>query len=360
MCFKNQFQKIMNVLTLFFVIFCIISVFMRPEIAFEGIMLGLNDCYNRIIPSLFPFMVLSGILMASPLAKYLGVIFFPYAKALKIKNRRVPLAILLSLIGGFAVCANVISNLFADKEITKRDAELLLCCCVGAGPAFTISAIGYSMLNSKKTGIIIYTCLLLSNLITGIILSVIMPKNSMLSDKALHQIQSKTNAVKIIENSTASILVLCGFITIFRFFTAIITPPNANNAIKFIVAGLFEITSGCSAAMNCGAMKAYCACGALSVMGMSVFMQVKYICKEEISIMPLLLSRLLHLPLALCFLKLAFVFFPYATDVYVGEKLFMGYYRMPADAMLIIFLLCIAIFFDFAVPNHLRKRFKSL
>ncbi|MEG2923865.1 MAG: hypothetical protein RR848_05275, partial [Oscillospiraceae bacterium] len=149
MCFKNQFHKIMNVSTLFFAIFCIISVFMRPEIAFEGIILGLNDCYNRIIPSLFPFMVLSGILMASPLSKYLGVIFFPYTKALKIESKRAPLAILLSLIGGFAVCANVVSNLFTDKEITKRDAELLLCCCVGAGPAFTISAIGYSMLNSK-------------------------------------------------------------------------------------------------------------------------------------------------------------------------------------------------------------------
>ncbi|MEI3013655.1 MAG: hypothetical protein V8T36_02200 [Ruthenibacterium lactatiformans] len=91
---------------------------------------------------------------------------------------------------------------------------------------------------------------------------------------------------------------LCGYVTLFSFFAAIAVPTGADASVRFWATLPLEVTSACRAACEtASAWRTQLCCAALSVMGASVFLQVRALLAPRIPLLPLLLSRLLHLPL---------------------------------------------------------------
>ena len=62
---------------------------------------------------------------------------------------------------------------------------------------------------------------------------------------------------------------------------------------------LLEVCSGCDLASRTGRWGSLLCCAALSVQGLSVLLQVRTICPPEMTLRPLYLARMLHLPLSL-------------------------------------------------------------
>ncbi len=358
---KTVFHKIAQFLFAFLLVFCMAAILLRPETAFSGVLCALDDCYTRLIPSLFPFMVLSGLLLASPISQYAGLLLYPYTRLLGIKSRRAPLAMLLGILGGFAVCAQTVGDLQQNGEISSRDAALILCCTAGASPAFVISTIGYGMLNSNTTGLILYVVLLLSSLFCGLLFAAFMPapRAAIAETACANTVFHKKSIIEIIASSTSSMLLLCGIVTIFRFLTAVLLPQQAPQTLQYLVCAFLEVNAGCKAAQS-GLHPIYAVCAALSFMSASVFLQIQHLCGKGCSIFPLLLSRLVHMPLSLVLLQIALRVFPYSCEVSALSPLYRAYYRLPPDTMLVIFLFCVAVFY--AMPklqifkNHIYER----
>ena len=83
-------------------------------------------------------------------------------------------------------------------------------------------------------------------------------------------------------------------------------------------------------------------CAALSVQGMSVLLQVRTICPREISLKPLLVGRLLHLPLSLGLFYLGLPEQAVETFSTMSGQV-VPLHRVPPDCAVLVFLVICAL-----------------
>lgn len=324
--------------------------FLRPHAAVEGALDGLALCAGQVIPALFPMMVLSQLLLASGL---LALIAWPlrlYTGSLGIPGRAAGSAVALGWLGGFACGAQQIASLFRQNIITRRDAELLLCCTIGSGPAFVINAVGTLMLGSTSCGFALLAALLAANLITGWIMSRLLGRNdSAHGEPPAPQTPSFADAVR---TSAQAMLSLCGFVVFFSFAVRVFFPAGAGWPAQWFASAALEVTNACQTAAQSGSgLRAFLCCASLSALGASVLFQIRSLLPSEIRLTPLVLSRLIHLPVSLALFALLLRLFPSALPASAPARLWM-----PVDAATAVFLMLCVVLFSFPRLRRSQNR----
>lgn len=319
-----------------------------PEQSAQGVLSGLSLCAKRVVPALFPFFVVSNLLLASPAAQWLGLLARPYTHfALGIRDKEAPAALVLSWLGGFAVAASVVSRLYEQGRISRRDAAVLLCCGAGSSPAFVINTVGLLMLGNLQMGICIFAALMVANLICGVIAAWICrkhPSEALQPDPPA----ADSKAMGLVESVRASVqamLAVCGFVVFFSGICACIEPLMPESPfIDFGIRSVLEVTGGCLAGAQLVGAPFTC-CFALSILSLSVLLQIRALLSKEISLLPLILIRPLHLVLSLVTLRLILRFIPSASCVvstFSGPVISQS--RLAPDAALVLFCLAVAVF----------------
>ena len=343
MCFiqrKRQVQALLSFLCVFLVLCC---VFLRPAVAAQGVLQGLTLCYQTVIPALFPILILVRLLLSGSASQILGLLLYPFVRLLGIKSKKASAAVLLGLVGGFCGGAKAIDTLYEQNEISAAQAQLLLCCTINAGLGFVVSGIGGRMLGSVAAGWLLFAALSVSSLVCGFAAKLFLP-SSPTSSPALSSCVAtpKTGFVAAVQGAVDATMMLCGFVVFFSFLIAILTPQNASSYVVFGISLPLEVTLACkTAAQSLSSMKLYACCAAISCMGMSVFAQVRALVSDQISVLPLLLSRLLHLPLSCALLYMLLRLFPIAIS---ASATYTPLLRMPYGALTAVFLLCATFF----------------
>lgn len=100
---------------------------------------GLTTWYKYMIPSLFPFMVLSGILLRSGLSYQISAIFNPLLGKLFRLSPDCIYVIIMGFLCGFPMGASIIADSLSLGRISRREADLLLTFCNNIGPIYFIS-----------------------------------------------------------------------------------------------------------------------------------------------------------------------------------------------------------------------------
>ena len=93
-----------------------------PEAATRGFAGGTALCLQSVLPALFPFFVVCELLTAAPPP---AVLLRPMQRVLGLESAETARALLLSWVGGYAVCARLAGQLYGAGRITRRDAALL-------------------------------------------------------------------------------------------------------------------------------------------------------------------------------------------------------------------------------------------
>lgn len=137
---------------------------------------GLILCGRAVIPALFPFFVINGVLMRLGFADDIGKLLGKPMKRLFGLNGSCAIAIITGALCGYPSGAKTVMELYKGGKCTKEEAEILLAYTNNASPAFLIAGVGASMLKSSKTGAILYIIQLSAALAVGMILK---PKNNM-------------------------------------------------------------------------------------------------------------------------------------------------------------------------------------
>ena len=139
-----------------------------PMYSMEGVKKGIKICMESLIPSLYPFMILTNYYTASPFSDFKITLLEKLCSFLFKLPGRAAAAIAFSFIGGLPIGASMSADLYRKGIISKEQCSRMLCFCVNPGPAFVISTVGLTMLGSAKTGVLIYASLIISSLITGV------------------------------------------------------------------------------------------------------------------------------------------------------------------------------------------------
>ena len=285
-------------------LFAAASVFLRPGAAAGGVLRGLSVCYETVIPALFPFLVLSRLLLESRAASALGLLLRPYTRLLGLHSPKAPAAMLCGVLGGFAGGAKAVDVLYRTGELTAAEAALLLVCTIGSGPGFVVSSVGALMLGSAGAGWLLLGAQLGASLVCGLAAALFvrlrkrgsmagrfraavacaaqtgkgMPAGrcSVPQKTQPDAVPSQTGFVPAVRDSVNAIVMLCGYVTLFSFFAAIAVPTGADASVRFWATLPLEVTSACRAACEtASAWRTQLCCAALSVMGASVFLQVR-------------------------------------------------------------------------------------
>ena len=128
----------MFLLTIFFLLLCI-CILTHSQISLTYAVLGLELWFQKMIPTLLPFMILSGIMIRMKLTEKVAMIAYPIVGPLYKVNKNVCYAMLMGFLCGFPMGARVVDDLYLRQMITKREAEFLLAFCNNIGPVYFCS-----------------------------------------------------------------------------------------------------------------------------------------------------------------------------------------------------------------------------
>ena len=260
--------KLKNTLT-FLMSFCFLMLLLLfPSAAAEGITGGLGYAFEILVPSLFPYMVLSSFIMRTRAERVIGKAAAPITRAVFNLPSGCASGIILSLVGGFPVGAKCVQLLYAKGVITSQQAERMMLFCVCSGPAFLITAVGAVMLRNPGAGIVLYASQAASCIIIGAILGIISRRKSDSCNEKKNSIsvQSQEDSIitSLIQASTDgaySIISMTALVLIFSLFVNILGSSGFTDAFssglsffgvsprtaKTVLPIILEVTGACKA-----------------------------------------------------------------------------------------------------------------
>ena len=332
---------------------CTLALLCRPQAAAEGFASGLLLCTRSLLPALFPFFVVSALLTAAPGAELLARPLRPLARACGLTGADAAL-MLLSWLGGYAVCARLAGDAVHAGRMDRDQAQRfwIVGCC--SGPGFVVGCVGGLMLGSVRLGALLYGLQLAANFCAAAVLSLagLLPRTGRQA-QACPPAGGQGDAAEpplslpgAIGNAVDSSLTVCGCVLFFRVMGAVaesFLPADA--AAAAVLRGLLEVTAGCDAfaAMGGGAaLRGVCLC--LSLLGLSVFVQLRALAKLPLS--PLLLSRGVHAVVLQGLVRLCAPALPGEWAAYSSlSRRVVTAARMPPDAaFLLLCFLCAALY----------------
>lgn len=146
-----------------------LALLLYPKPAMEAARSGLRLCYNVIIPSLFPFFVLSTLVVELGLAHYLGRLLEGVMRPLFRVGGACASAFALGFLGGYPVGARTAISLYEQGMCTRTEAERLLAFCNNSGPAFILGVVGAGVFASSAVGVVLYLVHALSSVCVGLL-----------------------------------------------------------------------------------------------------------------------------------------------------------------------------------------------
>lgn len=99
---------------------------------------GLNLWFQKMIPALLPFMILSGILMGLHLSDSFASLFAPLLRPLFSLSDSCLYCIVIGFLCGFPMGARVCAQSYGQGRISRREATLLLAFCNNIGPVYFV------------------------------------------------------------------------------------------------------------------------------------------------------------------------------------------------------------------------------
>ena len=201
---------------------------------------------NNLIPSLFPFFIISNILINYNITDYIPKIIKNFCKILFNISDEVLTILLLSMISGFPSNARTTRTLYDNGKISLEEANHILIFSHFANPVFILSTVAVFFLHNEKVGIIILVAHYLSNFILGIIFRKYSPSISNNSNVKKNTIDGFASIfILSIRNAIDTIITICGILAMFLMLSTIIIDLfNFNTYNTILIKSIFEMTTG--------------------------------------------------------------------------------------------------------------------
>ena len=199
---------------------------------------GLALCVELILPSLFPFFVLSGLLSRLGLPALLGEKLSGIAeKAFRVSGAGCT-ALFMGLLGGYPLGAAYIVDLAEQGAVSEAEASRLLAFCNNSGPAFFIGVLGTGVFGSVRYGLLLYAAHVCAAVLTGLLLHGKAPAAT--APAAAPEPRPFSRALpEAVHQAVSASLNVCGFVVCFAVFTGLM---NANGFFSLLAGRLAELT----------------------------------------------------------------------------------------------------------------------
>ncbi len=314
------------------------ALIIMPEESFEASVRGLDIWLEIVFPSLLPFLIISEMLIAFGVVKFLGVFLEPFMRPLFKVPGAGGFVWAMGLASGNPSGAKLTARLRQDGQLTRVEAERLVSFTSSSNPLFIFGAVSVGFFLNPELGILLAISHYASNIGVGLMMRFYgrneekkqleeegskKPFSILEAFKIMHRtrLDDKRPFGKIlgeaVNSSVQTLLMIGGFIIIFSvinkvlfhlhitafaasLFSSIFVFLDLPQTLSIpFVSGLFEITLGSqltSQVENVTLMQqAVITSALLAFGGFSIQAQVASILAEtDIRFKPFFLARLLH------------------------------------------------------------------
>lgn len=226
-------------------IFILIFMLIDPVHGMDGVKNGLILWYDRVLPALLPFSVISYILVASGNLSFFSRILHPLVRRVVPVSPNGVYPLLAGFLFGFPLGSKIIGQLLETRQLSKEEAQILLPVCNNISPVFI-------------TGYLVHQCLGADRLMLPAIACIYLPplfyaafrlRRIQITPDTKNEASRSQITFKIIDagimNGFETLIKLCGYIVIF----SILCEPLALLRERFpfpvlAAGGLLEITNG--------------------------------------------------------------------------------------------------------------------
>lgn len=266
-------NKARRYIPMFAAVCAMITLILDSKTAIQASADAIELCARTAIPSLFPFFVLSGLLV-------------PYASELHIpwlgKILQVPSGFeaifLLGCLGGYPVGAQCVAQSYTSGKFDKAQAQRMLGFCTNCGPAFLFGIVA-SAFSDPWAPFAVMLIGILSAVLVGALWPGVSAMRQDLPDVP------KVTVPQAVQQAMRSMSSVCAWIILGKVLLAFASkwvlwrfPDEAT----IILTGLMELTNGCLVLTGCTSegLRLIIACASCSFGGLCVAMQAASICSQ--------------------------------------------------------------------------------
>nr|WP_017554444.1 sporulation integral membrane protein YlbJ [Heyndrickxia coagulans] len=328
-------SKLKSAILAFSVSIMAISMIVLPDESFKASIQGLNMWWEVVFPSLFPFFVISELLIGFGVVRFLGVLLEPLMRPLF----RVPgvggFTWAMGLASGNPSGAKLTARLRQEKQIDRIEAERLVAFTSSSSPLFIFGAVAVGFFHNPSLGILFAAAHYAGNIIVGLVMRFYgtgedtrrpKKKHTFLLKEALlvlhaTRIKNSKPIGKLLGDAVMSaiqtLLMIGGFIILFSVFNKLLLYMHVTSVLGTLVSqllhlahfseklsiplisGLFEVTLGIQMISEVQEspllQQVIAASFILGFGGFSIQAQVASILAQtDIRFRPFVLARVLH------------------------------------------------------------------
>lgn len=271
-------RKILNVLVIIITLFVLYQVVVKKTMVYDSVNYALNIWVKNLIPTLFPFFVISDVLINYNFTAYIPSFFKKLCKSLFNITDNMITILILSIISGFPSNARNTRTLYDKGMISLDEANHILIFSHFSNPLFILTTVAVFFFGNKDVGWILLISHYLSNFLLGIMFKKYFKHKNLVNEVSDMKLDFGNVFVGAIRKSIDTVLLICGIVVIFMMLSSIVNDVFSFNIYNsMIVKGILEITIGIEALGKLGVSliyKAVIASCFLAFGGLSVHMQV--------------------------------------------------------------------------------------
>ena len=309
-------KKTINIVMICLLLTIIYFMITASNKVIESVNFSISIWKDNLFPTLFPFFVVSSLLLNYGFVDILGNLLSKPMNKLFHLPGCCGFVLAISLVSGFPSGAKYTKDLVENNLITTKQAERLLTFTHYSNPLFILGMIGSILLNNQKLAYLI----MIAHIVSGLLVGIIFREKNYYSCENMQKKSNKTSKTfgqlltESIMSSLNTMFLLLGIVTIFLIISTIIKnivslPP----VLSTTVSGILEMTQGVKLAslmQTSELIKIIIITGIISFGGLSVHMQVLGIISEQkIRYKYFFLARIIHSILAMLLVSIIYILF---------------------------------------------------
>lgn len=248
----------------------------RADVCTEAVRRAVRLCLDTLIPALFPFLALNGVILgaggAALAARTAGGVFARLFRS----SPALCAPFFIGAFAGFPSGAAAVAEVYSGGGCTKDEAERALAFSSNSGPAYAIGGLG-ALLGDLRLGAVIYA----AQLVSALLLARLLPRKGKaeVKERAVFTPPKPGVFTRAVKGAVMPMLYICAFVIVFSPVTALLgrglEAAGTPFALRGVILSAVELTNGAAfaaSALTRRAAAAVCAF-ALSFSGLCVHAQ---------------------------------------------------------------------------------------
>ena len=331
-------KKFKNILLIILIALLIILFSANSKTVFASVKNSITLCTSSVIPALFPFFVLSELLVVVMSSTNINPTLHLF---------------ICSLLTGFPSGTINVCTQYREGIITRKQAVSLLFCTSYASPSYIISFVGICIAKSRTIGFIIFVSQLICSIICAVSFNAVKFR-PVISFKTYNTTDIICRAVSGSVKNCANV---CAYITFAGILAdmlkeSIILKLITNETAKAVIIGSIELTRGIKAIDTASISSIPFISLMVGFSGVSVIFQcINHIKKNKLPCAPLVIGKII-----------LSILMPFVTFTLV--KIIPVSYHKPnlslTPIIQTVFVIFVALFFYIVFDKYIKKLYNKI